>query len=479
MRLDRPDDDGIERAGARPEPSDLGVGRRPGDDDVVDRGEPRPERAAETGRDHRRRVGRGQVGGLGHDRQDPRRRREGDRRRLAAVGRPVGPGQGPFGQLARDGEVLIRADHVEIGLRFRAGEPAAELGETSARGGQVGRVEQVTCRGGDQRRLDPSARGGVGGRQQQVVAGTDRGDHLDRLGGALCERAHVERIADRDPAKAELVAERAAHHGASQGRRQRRVAGQRGHRDMGRHGEPGPGRDRRPERDELVRLERLAVAADHGQLVMGVLVDGAQPREVLDRGGHPGRLEPADHRRAQPPDLGRVVAERADPHRRVAGLAGQVEDRGVDHVDAHRPRLAPDRPADPLDEVLVADRAERHVAGERGGRLAERHQLAGLLVGGDEQRAGHGRATRRRVPDSAATRGPDLARPLERRAELADLPRRPDVERHEQRDPGHGRVGQPALDPAWHRLALEGEHHPFEDAGVGHPFTAPARPRTK
>ena len=211
---------------------------------------------------------------------------------------------------------------------------------------------------------------------------------------------------------------------------------------------------------------------------MGVLVDGAQTREVLDRGGHPGRLQPADHRRAEPPDLRRVVAERADPHRRVAGLARQIEDRGIDHVDAHRAGLAPDRASDPLDQVLVADRAERHVPGERCGRLAERHELAGLLVGRDEQRSG-GQGARRRIPDVAASRGPDLPRPLERRAELADLTGRPHVERHEQRDAGDGRVGQPPFDPARHRFALEGEHHPFEDARVGHPFTAPARPRTK
>ena len=83
---------------------------------------------------------------------------------------------------------------------------------------------------------------------------------------------------------------------------------------------PGTGRARSPR----------AVArspSTHRQPVVRVLVDGAQTREVLDRGGHPGRLEPADHRRAEPPDLGRVVAERADPDRRVAGFAGQVEDR--------------------------------------------------------------------------------------------------------------------------------------------------------
>ena len=106
-------------------------------------------------------------------------------------------------------------------------------------------------------------------------------------------------------------------------------------------------------------------------------------------------------------------------------------------------------------------------------------ELAALLVGGDEQRPGRGRAARRRVPRRAATRGPDLARPLERRAELADLPGDRTLNATNSVDPGGRRIGQPALDPARQPLAVEGEHHPFEDARVGHPFTAPARPRTK
>ena len=61
------------------------------------------------------------------------------------------------------------------------------------------------------------------------------------------------------------------------------------------------------------------VAAHHRQLVMRVLVDGAQTREVLDRGGHPGRLQPADHRRAEPPDGRRVVAERPDAEAALPG----------------------------------------------------------------------------------------------------------------------------------------------------------------
>ena len=55
-----------------------------------------------------------------------------------------------------------------------------------------------------------------------------------------------------------------------------------------------------------------ALPCDDTELVMRVLVHGTETREVLDRGGHPGRLEAADHRRPVPGDRGRVVAERAD-----------------------------------------------------------------------------------------------------------------------------------------------------------------------
>ena len=156
---------------------------------------------------------------------------------------------------------------------------------------------------------------------------------------------------------------------------------------MGRHHEPGARRDPRPERGELVRVEVRGAPLHDPELVVRVLVHGTETREVLDRSGHPGRLEAADHRRPVPGDRGRVVAERADAHRRVARLGRQVEDRGVDDVDAKRPRLAPDRGADPLGQSLVVDRPERHVPGELGRLGAERVELAAFLVGGDEEGA--------------------------------------------------------------------------------------------
>ena len=96
------------------------------------------------------------------------------------------------------------------------------------------------------------------------------------------------------------------------------IAGQRRDREWADITSRAPGRDRRPERHELAGVE---VARDRASTTASPwcvsLATCAEPREVLDRGGHAGRLEAADHRRAVPPDRRRVVAERADPERRV------------------------------------------------------------------------------------------------------------------------------------------------------------------
>ena len=213
-------------------------------------------------------------------------------------------------------------------------------------------------------------------------------------------------------------------------------------------------RDGRPERDELVRLDVVAAAVDDAQAVVGVVGRGAQPREVLDRCGHTGRLEPAHHRRPVPGDRRRIAAERADPEGRIRRLGRQVERGRVDEVDAHRARLAPDRGADPLGQGLVIGRAERHVAGELGRLGTERDELAALLIRGDEQRAGRGRGP---IP------GPGTGR-LEGLGQRPDLVGPQHVDRHEQGDAGDRRIPDAALHPVRQPVALEGEHHALQDA---------------
>ena len=90
----------------------------------------------------RRRVGRRQVGGSGHDRKD---------RRIAAQGRVTGDErQRPLGELACESEVLGGPDDIEVRLRSGRREPAAE--GSDALGGlcESRSIEQAT-RGGEPR----------------------------------------------------------------------------------------------------------------------------------------------------------------------------------------------------------------------------------------------------------------------------------------------------------------------------------------
>ena len=166
---------------------------------------------------------------------------------------------------------------------------------------------------------------------------------------------------------------------------------------MGRHHEPRSGSDGRPERRELVTVEMLGTPLHDTERVVGVLGKRAQTREVLRRCGHAGRLEATDHRRPMTADRPRVVAERADPERRVLPLGSEIDGRGVDDVDTHRPSLAPDRRTDPLGQGFVVDRTERHVAGELGRLGTKGVELATLLVGRDEEGRGSGGRDRGRA----------------------------------------------------------------------------------
>jgi hypothetical protein len=153
------------------------------------------------------------------------------------------------------------------------------------------------------------------------------------------------------------------------------------------------------------------------------------------------------------------------------------QDRGVHHVGA-RPRLEPDRATDPLGERLVPDGTERHVAGERRGRLAECLELAALLVRRDEERGGAGA-----TGTAPGIRG---AGPLQCLGQFADLARRAHVVVAEHRHPRRRGVVEPPGDPARQSLALEREHHPPQQrrrrrrTHRAQPLTEPAiMPRTK
>ncbi len=360
--------------------------------------------------------------------------------------------------------MLRAADHRDVGRRDARGgrpKPRTERGKTPFRASQLGGVEQLPVRGTDQRVLDPLECLGIRGREQQVDAGTDGRDDIDRLVRALGECPHVERVGDRHALEPEVPPEQVGHHGPRQRRRQVRPTAHRRQREVAGHRHLCPGREGGTERRELATLEHVPRSGHGGATVMRVGRCLAGARCVLDGGGDAGRLEAADHRHAVPSNDRRVVAERPDAERRIGRVRRDVEHRRVDDVDAHRPRLETDRPPDPLGQLDVVDGAERHVAGERRRAVAERDELPALLVRGDEQRAA--RAARRR---------------LDARRQRPHLLRRPNVQVPEQRHARRRRRRQSIGDPPRQHLALEREHHPPEDR-VGHPLTAPDRPRTK
>ena len=228
---------------------------------------------------------------------------------------------------------------------------------------------------------------GSGAASSRSTPGPERRHDRVLHAGALGDRRHVERVGDGQAAEPEAVAQELRHHGPGQRRGQVRVAGDRLERDVGGHREVGACLDRGPERDQLHGVEPGTVVAQRRQPVVRVGERLAQSREVLDGGGRAGVAEATHGRGGERGDRGRVVAERPDTHGGVAGVGGEVADRRVRDVDAHRQQLGGGRVGDALGEVRVAGRAQRHRPGERGRPVAQRDQLAALLVRGDQQRS--------------------------------------------------------------------------------------------
>ena len=182
------------------------------------------------------------------------------------------------------------------------------------------------------------------------------------------------------------------------------------------------------------------------------------PGKCLTVAATPVVLQAADGRRREPPDGLGIVAEAADPERRIGRIVGHVAHRRVVHVDAEGPQLAPRRAGDALGQRFVAGRAERHRARELRRPVAQADQLAALLVGGDQQRWCPGRPCR-----------------LDRGGQPADLGRIDDVVGAEQRHAGDALFVDPSRRRSRQLGAGEGDHEPRQ----GHDLTEPARiPRT-
>ena len=213
VRLDRPDDDGIERLGARPQAADLGIARGDRHDDVVDRCEPRPQRATQPWRDSEdvsagvRSVGSGMIArirvpgaktiGAGSAPSTPRSSlvsaRSASSREIAVCSAEP--------TTSRSGGVPAAASQDRRSAR-RALEASSSSGSNKPRAAAALSVV-----------LDPALSGPARRGEEQIDPGADRGDDLHGLGRSLGQGVHVEGVADRQPAEAEPVAQRAAHDG--------------------------------------------------------------------------------------------------------------------------------------------------------------------------------------------------------------------------------------------------------------------------
>ena len=129
---------------------------------------------------------------------------------------------------------------------------------------------------------------------------------------------------------------------------------------MAGHHDLDPCLDPRAERHERALVQFIPGQLDDTELVVRVLGHLAVTRKVLRCCRHARRLQAANERDPVPRHEPGIVTERARPERGVRRLAREVEDRRIDHVDAHRPRLAPDRRADRLGQRDIVDGAERH-----------------------------------------------------------------------------------------------------------------------
>ena len=67
----------------------------------------------------------------------------------------------------------------------------------------------------------------------------------------------------------------------------------------------------------------------------------ATAREMLEGGQDSRLMESGHHHRGETGDLLGVIAERPNPERWVQGTGGDVGNRGVVDVDAHRRQFAP------------------------------------------------------------------------------------------------------------------------------------------
>ena len=176
--------------------------------------------------------------------------------------------------------------------------------------------------------------------EQQVLARAQGDDDIDDLRGALGQRAHVQRVGDRQALEAEIVAQQVGDRLASEAGRHVRIAGQR-RAALG--GRPSPAARRLRTRRETGPARALRGALDRRR--PRPARDGCRPPPHPNRGSAwPSPPRPRPGGRAQSPRRGLatacgIVAEGADAEAGIGGVGGEVAHRRVVDVDADRAQL--------------------------------------------------------------------------------------------------------------------------------------------
>ena len=231
-----------------------------------------PHRGGEQRRDVGRRVRRREVARHGLDRRSRGHRRTGGaaaarrRRGRASPSAPRPRGRAPGGSADRT---------TSIGRLRDLGQPSPQPEDPLARTPACSSgIEQPARRGVPQPALDPrlghrlAHRTAAGRRPARIAAMTSI-----TWASPCGERAHVERVGDREAAEPEVVADQVVHHRPRQGRRQVGVAGER----RAARGAPTSRPRRRPSiaarNGTSSRASRpRPVVRDHRQPVVGVEV---------------------------------------------------------------------------------------------------------------------------------------------------------------------------------------------------------------
>lgn len=223
------------------------------------------------------------------------------------------------------------------------------------------------------------------------------------------------------------------------------------------HGERGP------EGHQLTGLKRRAVDVypRHRQVRVGRGV--AVPGEVLDTGGHSGRLEPFDIGGGVAGHQLRVRAEGPYADHRVARVGVDVGRGRPVEVDPAGGQPPAQLGGDRAGQLEVVHRAEREVAGEGGAAARfEPGDVAALLVGGDQHLRPYG--TQLRGERGQLFGRLDVAGEQPHRAQpFAEQPQQP---------LGGGGADEARLEDGERVAGQDIRRH--VDGNDGHPFTAPA-----